>query len=349
MLKKLDIDYLDIESLNPDNVVNYEAWKYDKHFKHTSLHQTQGMLNSNKTKYHVYCGFNKFTKFGCPIPPKDQGWKNMYDIILENYEKLRKEGDLKLTQEEFTKECLENHIENVKSMCNPSAVIFVPPEIHPLKKHTNCKMYKTPDCSRVGFIVLIGQSLDDNDYENKKNRVFIYGRTTDFIDYNNNSDDIFVNLIKVYDPIEIFIGESTFNELTKINRTYGEKWNGNTLLLRINDNESNEFKYVSISDDVIEFVIDEKIINFVSNVGEYYMPYPYAESLNWCYCFCKYEKSPITDHKNRKTIGHILHKEDIGYQKFETLHIAENNAELNRFGSSIYDSYIWGFLREVLR
>jgi hypothetical protein len=108
------------------------------------------------------------------------------------------------------------------------------------------------------------------------------------------------------------------NEMTEFSGGYGDEWDGNSILLRI-DNE-HEFRYVHIGMVITEFTTNEQITKFVSNVGNRVVPYPYAESLNWCYCMIDFSKTPITAHEERERLGHISYIKGAKYESLnETL------------------------------
>lgn len=71
-------------------------------------------------------------------------------------------------------------------------------------------------------------------------------------------------------PDEIFIGRSPRNAMTEWSGAHGREYDGNTILLRVED------KYVFIGWEVYEFTPRAKIVDYVSPVGNYDVPYPYA-------------------------------------------------------------------------
>ena len=75
----------------------------------------------------------------------------------------------------------------------------------------------------------------------------------------------------LYEPIEIFIGKSIINKQTECSGGHGEEFDGNSILLRLENN-----KYVFIGDKIVTFESIANIIQFISPVGNNDVPYPYA-------------------------------------------------------------------------
>ena len=120
--------------------------------------------------------------------------------------------------------------------------------------------------------------------------------------------------------------------MTEFSGGYGDKWKGNSILLRI-ENE-NKFKYVHIGTDIFEFLTDEKIIKYVSSVGNNCVPYPYAESENWCYCMLERNKTPVKDHPKRKSAGNISYSKKARYYPFDMLIISGRGTNNIRYPAS---------------
>ncbi len=75
-------------------------------------------------------------------------------------------------------------------------------------------------------------------------------------------------------PLEIFIGKSPKNIYTIQHKTYGTKFNGNSLLIKVARN-----KYIYIGGEIFSFITKSKIIKFVSEIyGNkfHYFTYPYC-------------------------------------------------------------------------
>ncbi len=77
-----------------------------------------------------------------------------------------------------------------------------------------------------------------------------------------------------YNPQHIFIGYSPECSMTVFSGAHGEKFDGNSILLHIRDNE-----YVFIGCKIFKFYSDN-IVKFVSPVGNNDVPYPYAITEN---------------------------------------------------------------------
>ena len=302
-------EFLDIHSLDINKVVEYRKLVKTSE-DGTSLHTLKGLLFSNGDKYHKYCGFNKFTKQLYDIPSKDQGWKTLYDGECDE-EKI-----LKFKQ--WVKECI----------CDSSAIVFKPKLISSIHEHTNYKLYKTLDNSNIGFIVLVRKD------ENMNNSVYVYGRTTDVIE-NDFDDDIviFENLIAHYNPLEVFIGMSGINKMTEISDYYGDKYDGNSILLRVG--AVDEFRYIHIGIEIFEFVIDEKILSYTSSVGRNEVVYPYAESKNWCYSMNYYIKTLNTeDVKNKGFVS-----DNVEQVSFVIKPIASVGTDSGRYSARVDPEY----------
>ena len=99
--------------------------------------------------------------------------------------------------------------------------------------------------------------------------VTIAGKYVTIHSYYNLCDDI------EYNAIEIFIGKSPKNKMTEINETYGDIYDGNSILLYIGENT-----YVFIGYIIFTFTSSNKIIDFVSPVKNNDSPYPYAIDTN---------------------------------------------------------------------
>ena len=87
-----------------------------------------------------------------------------------------------------------------------------------------------------------------------------------------NNKWIYTKLIKTFHkPLKIFIGKSPLNDMTKLSRGYGPKFDGNTILLQISQK-----KYIYIGSAIKEYTIPEQIIKYISPVGYSSVPYPYG-------------------------------------------------------------------------
>lgn len=315
-----EIEYLDLALLNPEKVVIYTRWvdtdsdnSEEENGDPTQQeeHRRIGHLSSDNKMCHAYCGFNQFTKQTFPIPSKDSGWENTVQSTTD-YE-TEKDGNE--TLEDYMSRKLKRQKKWIGSgICDPSAKIFFPVPIAYQFDPDEFKLYKTVDNGSIGFFVFVSPD---------KKTVYIYRRTEDVILWDDCEDpNIFNILVKKYEPIEIFIGTSLQNKMTDFSGGYGDKWDGNSILLRIDSHNSNNFKYVHIGTRIYEFVTDDHIISYSSSVGNNAVPYAYAESLNFCYDMSKCQKTPVTDHPDREAEGDVFYVETASYESFDTVKIA---------------------------
>lgn len=70
---------------------------------------------------------------------------------------------------------------------------------------------------------------------------------------------------------KVFIGKSPKNKMTTFSGGHGKKFDGNSILLKIND-----YTYQFIGESIFTFNTYEEIIDYVSPVGNNDVPYPYA-------------------------------------------------------------------------
>jgi len=83
-------------------------------------------------------------------------------------------------------------------------------------------------------------------------------------DNNNNEEILSINTNKIW------IGESPLTKMTEFSGGYGPKFKGNSILLYIDN------YYIFIGHKVYSFKTEYEIINYVSEVGNNDVPYPYA-------------------------------------------------------------------------
>lgn len=69
---------------------------------------------------------------------------------------------------------------------------------------------------------------------------------------------------------KIFIGESPICQMTKLYKTFGSKFSGNSILIQVDDD------YIFIGEKIIKFTPVAEIIIFESPVGNNGFPFPYA-------------------------------------------------------------------------
>lgn len=335
--------YLPINKIDPTKVVTYEKWFDDPEDENIEYQiRNIGLLADDENMYHKYCDYNKFTCEMYPIHNKEDGWATNMDIIREDYDKEYGKSN-KYTFEQYEENRSKYFHEWVlKHVCDPTAKIFTPDDEqnfddeNKFSEYEFSDIYETLDNYSVGFFVLIGKRIND-----QKDVVLVYGRTNDLLpkEYSINDEKIFNKLIKTYYPMEIFIGKSEKNEMTEFSGGYGDKYDGNSILLRIeSDNTNDSYKYSYIGHNVFEFTTNEPIIKYVSSVGNNCVPYPYAESLNWCYCImCG--KTPVNEHKKREEEGNIAYVKEATYIKLDNMEIiAERDTDNIKYPVSSKES-----------
>ena len=85
------------------------------------------------------------------------------------------------------------------------------------------------------------------------------------------------NIIYEVNPMEIFLGKSQVCNMTEFSGARDKKvFDGNTILLKVNE-ENNKHSYVYIGGDkVCNFLTDDKIYKHISNMGNNLTPYSIA-------------------------------------------------------------------------
>ena len=81
--------------------------------------------------------------------------------------------------------------------------------------------------------------------------------------------------LKTFTAQHIFVGKSPLNKMTKFSSGHGKAFEGNTLLLHIDDKN-----YVYIGREIFSFKSLAKITKYLSPVGNNDVPYPYATDEN---------------------------------------------------------------------
>ena len=113
-------------------------------------------------------------------------------------------------------------------------------------------------------------------YVSKKD-VQIYKEDKKFYSIQLNINDkknkwVYIKLIKKYKPLQIFIGKSPLNNMTKFSGGHGKEFDGNSILLKIKKD-----RYVFIGNTIYEFSTNnDKILKYYSPVGNNDVPYPFA-------------------------------------------------------------------------
>lgn len=321
------LNYLDVDELVPDRVFVYERWVLCNN-NEERLERIVGMFAlGSESKYHQYRGFNKFTKEVFELPPREDGWKFSTELDRDDYDQTDSEisdDDVSGTdkKESFDEEKAKTDKiayfkkYTLKTICDPSRNVFIPSQNKISDSYPSYTKYKTEDNGGIGYIVFI-----------KDNKVFVYGREKDQL-LTLEDDDLkpeyyFTRLVKEYDALEVFIGKSVENKMTKFSGGYGPKWDGNSILLRIGS--TSEYKYAMIGICLTEFEIDEPITEFVSSVGNNCVPYPYAVSKNYVYCMSDFNRSNLSGHSDRYERGYISYKKNVEYNDIDHVVISERD------------------------
>lgn len=300
--------YLPENMLDCNKIIVFEKWNYtdDESDEICDLEDSVICMQSDDiNRCHFYRGFNKFTIETYNIPSIEDGYKLVVDIIKEDFNDDTKYRD----------RLLENHYRMIKNnICDTTAKIFDPtikrqiPDLMGEEYGIPTKHIISHNHSNA-FILYIYYKI---------NKILIYGITDEVItsDIDDNDEIIFTKKIKEYDFHHIFMGTSVPNEMTNFSGGFGEKWNGNTILLHIKDND-NKLKYVYIGASINEFTADEPIIEYVSSVGNNCVSYPYAVSTTYGYDMSMGAKTPINQHSNRYIEGHIFEVQECTYMDID--------------------------------
>lgn len=109
---------------------------------------------------------------------------------------------------------------------------------------------------------------------------------------------------------EIFIGHSDYNKMTSFSNGFGQNYDGNTILLNI---ENNRYKF--IGKYIFTFESINKIIAFVSPIGNNCVPYPYAIDTNGN-IYLLYENVIIKKCQNCEPYEYYYKNRKINYSYF---------------------------------
>ncbi len=105
-------------------------------------------------------------------------------------------------------------------------------------------------------------------------KVIIRGDQVDIYEPSSYESNEYDKFVVSYDTIDIFIGKSIKTEETEYLESYGEEFDGNTILLRLNT-----YDYVFVGGKIYEFSTpNDEIIEYLSQVGNNEVPYPVAFS-----------------------------------------------------------------------
>lgn len=106
-----------------------------------------------------------------------------------------------------------------------------------------------------------------------KNKVDIYKQSKE---KNNEKLDInnYDKLVKSFNVSKIFIGKSPKIEMTEYSGGYGKKYDGNTILLEL---KNNNYVFINGYYGIENFKLkNDKIVKFYSPLGNNNVPYPFA-------------------------------------------------------------------------
>lgn len=86
----------------------------------------------------------------------------------------------------------------------------------------------------------------------------------------NEKNNKYIHILK-YEPARVFIGKSPLNKMTEFSGGHGDRYDGNSFLLEMNDNN-----YIHVGCEIFSFSPKSKIVEYVSCMGNNWVPYPYA-------------------------------------------------------------------------
>ena len=95
-----------------------------------------------------------------------------------------------------------------------------------------------------------------------------------FVDYSKTERVESFHELMTVNFEHVFVGKSPLCKMTETIKTYGEKFDGNSILVKID-----KFNYVFIGHEITRFsteLQDDEIIDYTSTVGNNYVPYPTA-------------------------------------------------------------------------
>ena len=105
----------------------------------------------------------------------------------------------------------------------------------------------------------IVEILDDKSDNLLLSRVYDNYKFEDEEDDFSEPKQLEPELVMEINPIEIFIGKSPKNKTTKFSGAYGKKFDGNTILFNVGNNE-----YIFINRNIESFKSKAKIVEYVS-------------------------------------------------------------------------------------
>ena len=185
--------------------------------------------------------------------------------------------------------------------------------------------------------------LEQNNYLTHNNgdrpyRVIIKDSKTIIINEHTNTKII------TFIPTKIWIGESKLTEMTKFSCGYGDNFKGNSILLYVNN------YYVFIGHNIFSFQTEYEIINYVSEVGNSDVPYPYAVDIKNNYYLMREEiMLPIPDEFSKNPYDYYYsdknYKDIINVKKF----IAEHKGTKKYYNVSFHNNPIEQYLRPWMK
>lgn len=193
-------------------------------------------------KFYEWKSYNKFSKVGEKIP----NWENI-DVpkgVCEEFIEGKNEKNIK----ELISLNKKKHYFTLDNGGRPFCVYIIGKKVIVYKetKNSDWKLKSR-----------------DKDYE------FMW-KWFHYLDLPENI--IYTQKIKTFTTKNIYIGKSPKNEMTKFSGGYGEKWDGNTILLELTGN-----KYVYLGETITEITLQkgDKVEEYWSPVGNNAVPYAF--------------------------------------------------------------------------
>ena len=136
------------------------------------------------------------------------------------------------------------------------------------------------------------------------------------------------NTIYEVNPMETFIGKSEDCNMTEFSGARNkEVFNGNTILLKVSE-EKNKHRYVYIGGNkVCSFLTNDKIVKYISNMGNNLTPYSMAigwENIYYLTPYFRFIKKEDVDVDNLDKLFDIDYNIISKYQKLRTYKIHSN-------------------------
>ena len=125
-------------------------------------------------------------------------------------------------------------------------------------------------------------------------------------------------------PQKIFIGKSPKNKMTEFSGGHGKYFDGNTILVKIDEN-----KYIYIGGVIYSFTTDYEITKFISPVGNNDVPYPYAIDIKNNYYIMLDATIMSVNHKIDNPYDYYYFKKD----KINKIYKFKNVKELYKYNN----------------